>query len=155
MRIRSGSCSVLARKWASSFRSEMKILARSCLSARTGFSRAQKTKRRGSISARERFRRSGLTRYTLTNASSFLDPLRAYSLTQTPTYHSRRHSGAGDGSRTRLYSLGSCRSTDELHPQGTKTLSQYVTWDALQQFQGGSTPVALSNRSKMKPCWQL
>lgn len=71
----------------------------------------------GGLRARERLRRSGLTRYTLANASSFLDPLGAYSLTQTPTYHFRRPIGAGDGNRTRLCSLGSCHSTDELHPQ--------------------------------------
>ena len=33
-------------------------------------------------------------------------------------WNSGNSNGADDGSRTRLYSLGSCRSTDELHPQG-------------------------------------
>ena len=31
--------------------------------------------------------------------------------------HSRSSLRAGDENRTRLYSLGSCRSTDELHPR--------------------------------------
>ena len=33
-------------------------------------------------------------------------------------YHFRCDIGAGDGNRTRLCSLGSCHSTDELHPRG-------------------------------------
>ncbi len=45
------------------------------------------------IVLRKHFRRSGQTRYTLANASDFLDPLGAYALTQTPTYHFRRPSG--------------------------------------------------------------
>ena len=45
--------------------------------------------------------------------------------------------GAGDGNRTRLYSLGSCRSTDELRPQGAKTLSQYVTHTVGGKIAGG------------------
>ncbi len=32
-------------------------------------------------------------------------------------YQNERLDGAGDGNRTRLYSLGSCRSTDELRPR--------------------------------------
>lgn len=35
--------------------------------------------------------------------------------------------GADDGSRTRLYSLGSCRSTDELHPRGGAFGAQVVS----------------------------
>ena len=35
--------------------------------------------------------------------------------------------GADDGSRTRLYSLGSCRSTDELHPRDGAFGAQVVS----------------------------
>lgn len=63
------------------------------------------------------FGRSRLTRYTLANASDFLDPLGPYSLTLTPTYHFRRLSGASDGNRTRMTSLEGWGSTIELHSQ--------------------------------------
>ena len=48
---------------------------------------------------------------------------------------------AGDGNRTRLYSLGSCRSTDELRPQGVKTLSQYLTHAVSAKIAGGGSHV--------------
>ena len=48
---------------------------------------------------------------------------------------------AGDGNRTRLYSLGSCRSTDELRPRGAKTLSQYLTHAVSAKIAGGGSHV--------------
>lgn len=109
----------------------MKILARSCMSADGLFSCPEIMATGEAIVLRKHFRRSGQTRYTLANASDFLDPLGAYALTQTPTYHFRRPSGAGDGSRTRLCSLGSCHSTDELHPQDSPA-ARHTPQPALQ-----------------------
>lgn len=92
----------------------MKILARSCMSADGLFSCPEIMATGEAIVLRKHFRRSGQTRYTLANASDFLDPLGAYALTQTPTYHFRRPSGADDGNRTRAVSLGSSSSTIKL-----------------------------------------
>ena len=80
------------------------------------------------IVLRKHFRRSGQTRYTLANASDFLDPLGAYALTQTPTYHFRRPSGASDGNRTRTICLEGRGSTIELHSRGEAGIHRFDKW---------------------------
>ena len=87
------------------------------------------------------FRDGSLSLRSMPSRNPVRLPSRFTGLTKSRALARLLVNGAGDGNRTRLYSLGSCRSTDELRPQGAKTLSQYLTHAVSAKIAGGGSHV--------------